>query len=163
MIRRVIIAAAVLATLPATAQSETLDDADVTFHSYEVTGESLAEIEDAMGRDGPRGFWAFTTWNVTWTADCETSVSGDITLPELAEDADLTDEDIAEFDRMAEALLAHELQHVDFGIAFAADVADQGCPANSDEILQPYLQDERDFDAETEHGYLQGVSLNTDE
>ena len=154
---------ALLIALTAPAGADTTDDADITFHSYEVSGETLSEIQDAMGRDGPRGFWAYTTWNVTWTADCQTTVTSDITLPELDPDADLTDDDIAEFNRMAEALLAHELQHVDFGIAFAADVADQGCPANSDDILQPYLEAERTFDAETEHGFLQGVSLNTEE
>lgn len=148
-------------TVPAVA--DTMDEAAITFDSYEVTGETLAEVQNAMGRDGPRGFWAYTTWRVTWTADCETAVTSDITLPELSPDADLTADDIAEFDRMAEALLAHELQHVDFGIAYAADIASQGCPANSDEILQPYLDDERAFDAETQHGYLQGVYLNTEE
>ena len=155
--------AALLALLSVAAMADTTDEADITFHSYAVDGDSLSEIQGAMFRDGPRGFWAYTTWNVTWTADCETTVTGDITLPELGPGADLYDEDIAEFDRMAEALLAHELQHVDFGVAFAADVAEQGCPANSDDILQSYLEDERAFDAETEHGFLQGVSLNTED
>jgi len=163
MTHLIAIALTLLIALAVPGIAETTDDADITFNSYEVTGETLAEIKDAMARDGPRGFWAYTTWRVTWTANCETTVTGDITLPELSPDADLTDDDIAEFDRMAEALLAHELQHVDFGIAYAADVADQGCPANFDEILQPYLEDERSFDAETEHGYLQGVYLNSEE
>ena len=163
MTHLIALALTLLIALAAPVFAETTDDADITFNSYEVTGETLAEVKAAMGRDGPRGFWAYTTWSVTWTANCETTVTGDITLPELSPDADLTDDDIAEFDRMAEALLAHELQHVDFGIAYAADIADQGCPANSDEILQPYLDEERSFDAETEHGYLQGVYLNSDE
>lgn len=156
---KLIATSALLIALMAPAIADTADDADVTFHSYAVAGESLAEIEDAMGRDGPRGFWAYTTWNVTWTADCETTVTGDITLPELGPEADLYDEDIAEFDRMSEALLAHELQHVDFGIAYAAEIEQLGCPANSDEILQPYLEEERAFDADTQHGYTTGVYL----
>ena len=163
MTRLTAITAAVLIALSAPAMADTTDDADITFHSYAVDGDSLSEIQDTMFRDGPRGFWAYTTWNVTWTADCETTVTGDITLPELGPAADLYDADIAEFDRMAEALLAHELQHVDFGVAYAAEIADQGCPANSDEILQPYLDEERAFDADTQHGYTTGVYLNSND
>jgi hypothetical protein len=113
-----------------------------------------------MGANGPKGFWAYTTWNVNWTSDCQTSVMASITLPELADDADLDDEEIAEFERMLEALTAHELQHVDFGIEFADEVSTDNCPINSDELLQPYLAAERAFDADTEHGRTQGVYLN---
>ena len=52
---------ALLIALTAPAGADTTDDADITFHSYEVSGETLSEIQDAMGRDGPRGFWAYTT------------------------------------------------------------------------------------------------------
>ena len=150
---------AVMVALSTAALADIFDDADITIDTYEVTGSSLAEVQDAMTSDGPKGFWAYTTWNVSWTGDCETSVTGQITLPELAEDADLTDEEIAEFDRMRDALEAHELEHVGFGVAFAEEVAEAGCPANANEMLEPWLQQERDFDEETEHGRTQGVYL----
>ena len=63
------IAITLLVAMAAPVVAETTDDADITFNSYEVTGETLAEVQAAMGRDGPRGFWAYTTWSVTWTAN----------------------------------------------------------------------------------------------
>lgn len=141
------------------AHADIFDEANITVDTYTVSGASLAEVQDQMSSDGPRGFWAYTTWNVTWTAACETTVTASITLPELDDTADLTEDEVAEFDRMRDALSAHELHHVSFGTGFADQVRDAGCPAKSDAILQRWLQKERDFDAETEHGRTQGVYL----
>jgi predicted secreted Zn-dependent protease len=153
-----ILLAALMGAAPVHADTE--DQADIEWSYYTVSGSSLAEVQDQMSEDGPKGFWAYTTWYVNWTGDCQTTVKASITLPELADDADLYDEEIAEFERMLAALRAHELQHVDFGIEFAQEVEESGCPLNSDAILQPYLAAERAFDAETEHGRLQGVYLD---
>lgn len=150
--------AALMGAAPASADTE--DRADIKWTTYTVTGSNLAEVQDQMSADGPQGYWAFTTWNVTWTGDCETTVTAAITYPELAEDADLYDEEIAEFERMQEALIAHELQHVDFGIEYADEIADNSCPLNSDALLQPYLAAERAFDEDTQHGRTTGVYLN---
>ena len=140
-------------------RADVFDAAEISIDTYVVSGSDLTEVQDQMSSDGPQGFWAYTTWNVTWTADCETNVTASITLPELDENADLTEDEVAEFDRMHEALQAHELQHVEFGVAFADEVRASDCPSDSDAMLQPWLQSERDFDAETEHGRTQGVYL----
>lgn len=141
------------------ALADTMDDADVTLTTYTVDGETLGDIETQMTAEGPQGFWAYTTWTVDWTADCETTVNAAITLPELAEDTALSDVDAEEFDRMLTALEAHELQHVDIGLAYAAETEAQGCPAAYEPILDTFLSEERAFDADTEHGRTQGVYL----
>lgn len=150
--------AAVLAALaagPACAQDF---PEDITYDSYIVDGSTLAEVADDMAANGPRGFWAYTTWQVNWTDSCDVSIEGRITLPELAEDSELSDDDVATFDTMLEALTLHEEGHIDFARGFAADAANAGCDP-ADDVLEDWLQRERDYDAETDHGRTQGVTL----
>jgi predicted secreted Zn-dependent protease len=131
--------------------------------TYEVTGSSLQEISDSMTANGPQGFWALTEWYVSWTGDCELTVESTITMPELSEDADLYDEEYAEWDRMIVALEEHELGHVANGIGFAQDVLDLGCQMDSmEEVRAPWLQADIDFDAETNHGINDGATLYID-
>ncbi len=144
-------------SLPALA--DIYDEAEIEISTYGVSGGSLAEVQDQMQADGPEGFWAYTTWDATWTGDCETTVTAQITMPELSDDADLTDAQIDEFDRMNAALLDHELGHVQIGLDFADAVAAADCPVNTDDILAEYVQAGIDYDAETEHGLHQGVTL----
>jgi len=153
------LAVALLVVAPPPAQAFDFDQTDLTITTYEVDGSDLTEIEQSMTENGPRGFWAYTTWNVTWTGNCELSVVAEIIVPELAEDADLYDEEVAEFDRMSEALLSHELEHVANGVAAADEVESQGCPADTTDIFARYNQADIDFDAETEHGFTEGVYL----
>lgn len=162
-LRHILTACAGLALCTGGALADTMDDADVTLNTYFVEGDTLADVQADMDANGPSGFWAYTTWNVNWNGDCETTVTADVTLPRLGPGTNLSDEDVAEFDRMLAALQAHELQHVDIGLAYAADIEDKSCPDNSDAILQPYLEQERAFDVETEHGRTQGVYLSTEE
>lgn len=132
---------------------------DLTYESYVITGTTLAELEAAMLADGPNRYWAYTTHRVTWTADCEVTVTATIILPELDPDADLYDADIAEFDRMIEALDAHELGHVDFGIGFAEEVQAMNCDLDVAATQAPWTEAEAQYDIDTEHGYADGVYL----
>ena len=147
---------AFLAT-PALAQDDIA--VDVTYDSYVITGETLDDLKSAMTADGPNGYWAYTVWQVDWTGDCALTVTATITLPELDDTADLDDADIAEFDRMVAALEAHELGHVDFGIGFAEEVRDAGCDVDAAAVQAPYIEAEKQYDVDTEHGYTQGVYL----
>ena len=164
----VLLAPLVLAISPAFAQDSNYDeyyDGDVfvavTYEYYSVTGSSLQEVQDAMGANGPQGFWAYTTWNVSWTGDCTIRVDVTMTLPALDEYADLYDEEFAEWDRMIEALEEHEFGHVGSGIGFAHDIESISCDVPDVAAVQaPWLQNDIDFDVETEHGINQGATLN---
>lgn len=133
----------------------------VTYDYYDVTGSSLQEVQDDMGASGPEGFWAYTVWNVSWTGECEIRVDVTMTLPLLDENADLYDEEFAEWDRMIEALEEHEFGHVGSGIGFAHDIEDLSCIVDDVAAVQaPWFQNDIDFDAETNHGINQGATLN---
>ena len=149
-----------LLALTVPARADIFDEADITLETYEVSGSSLDEVRTEMETGGPHGFWAWTEWNATWDGDCQTWVEATITLPELAADAPLTDAQVAEFDRMAEALQEHELGHVQIGLDFAAAVAEAGCPADTTSIHDAFAETERDYDAQTRHGQTQGVTLD---
>lgn len=150
---------ALLAT-PALAQDDIA--VDVTYQSYEVGGDDLYEIQAAMNAEGPYGFPAYTTWNVKWTAACEISVTATIVLPDLGPDADLSEEEEATFHIMLENLEEHENNHVEFGIGFARDVQGMGCRGDTASVHQEWLAEERNYDADTEHGRTEGAWLITD-
>jgi len=130
-----------------------------TYEYYTVSGSSLQDLMDDMAVNGPQGFWALTEWYVSWSADCELRVDSTITMPELSEDADLYEEEYAEWERMIEALEEHELGHVANGVGFAQDVLDLGCVMDMDSVRAPWIQADIDFDAETQHGVLTGATL----
>ncbi|MCW1919678.1 DUF922 domain-containing Zn-dependent protease [Rhodobacter sp. KR11] len=159
MARRALLSGLWLALMPSLGLADIFDQADITLTPYQVSGSSLDEVSAAMSDQGPQGYWAYTTWNASWDGQCQTAVTASITLPELSDDADLDETQVAEFDRMAKALLDHELGHVQFGLDFAAAVAAAGCPSDTDAILADHARAEKDYDAQTEHGWSQGVYL----
>lgn len=150
----------VLAMLASPAMAQDEVTVDVTYETYTITGTTLDNLKSAMAAEGPNGYWAYTVWYVNWTGDCGLTVAATITLPELDADAELSDADIAEFDRMLAALDAHELGHVDFGIGFAEEVQSLDCDLDVAAVQEPWLEQERQYDADTDHGYTQGVYLS---
>lgn len=156
MIRHLALATALLAT---TALAQDDIAVDIIYDTYLITGSSLDELEAAMADNGPEGFWAMTEWYVSWTGDCEITLEAWITMPELDADADLSDDDFAEFDRMWEALDAHELAHVDNGMGFATDVEAAGCNVDVDSMIAPWAEADVQLDADTRHGWTDGVYL----
>ena len=156
MTLRLALALCALAT-PALAQSEI--EVDVTYGSYELDGDTLRDLWVEMQNEGPNGFAAYTTWYVNWTGACEITVTGSIVLPDLGPDADLTPEDEAAFRTMLENLEAHEYNHIEFGIGFAEEVRDMGCLGDTATVLQEWLAEERQYDADTEHGRTEGAWL----
>jgi len=146
-----------LCPLPALAQSDIA--LVVSYTVYELSGDTLPEIWDEMNQNGPKGYAAYTTWYVNWTADCTLSVSASITLPELGDDAYLSEEDEEAFLTMLSNLEDHELTHVGIGYAFAEAVQAMECQGDTDAVLQEHLEMERQYDRDTEHGRTEGAWL----
>lgn len=137
-------------------------DVDVTYETYPLSADTLRDLWAEVEAEGPNGYAAWTAWNVNWTAECELSVTATITLPELAADAYLTDVEALEFERMVNALQAHELGHVQMGVGFAEDVQAAGCQGETDAIHEDWLAAERAYDGDTNHGQTQGAWLTLD-
>lgn len=148
----------ILSLLHAPAMAQDITE-NVVYDSYVVDGRTLSDVADDMAANGPNGFWAYTTWYVTWTGDCAITIDGSITLPELAEDNGLSSYDEEVFATMLEALDAHEQGHIDFARGFAEEMAEAGCDV-PDNAIDPWLEAERAYDVETNHGETEGVTLN---
>ena len=175
-----------MASLPVAAEvSETL-----TYKTYPVehkSGASLLQVLDAASpiRDEGKVFHGHTSWQVRWrfhwnkvlNAACaltrvETTVSGEITLPDLVS----ADPEVRrEFSSYVESLRRHELGHfriardvaerIDQGIAALPPMA--SCTALQEtanqlgkRLLEEARQEERDYDRATQHGRSEGVWLH---
>jgi predicted secreted Zn-dependent protease len=151
----------------------------VTVHdrTYEVLGADERMLELAMELRGPqrggRAFVAFTDWEVHW----ERTASGlgvrfhaVVTLPLWRPPRFCSAELVDRWARFRDAVAVHERGHVEIGLAAAralAAVAD--APPRPGEwsevtraIVAPYLDLERRYDAETQHGAAQGAILRPD-
>jgi predicted secreted Zn-dependent protease len=157
----VVAKAALLVALASPALSQSAIEPDITYDFYELDGDTLPDLVSDMSIEGPNGFPAYTTWQVNWTADCELTVTANITLPDLGPDAYLTADDEASFYTMLENLAWHEMNHVEIGVAYAEAVKAMDCQGDTTGLLQEYLAEERQYDIDTEHGRTEGAWLST--
>ncbi len=157
---------------------------------YNVPGSSLAQVRAnlvALNLGGGQGdFSAYTKWDLTWSlrysggnggcslAGASIEVDSVVTLPALADESQLSPDDLAEWQRYLDALKAHELSHVDNEVAGAnamrntlasLDVADD-CTALGSQVgalgeqqKQSIHQADDALDAKTEHGALTGATF----
>lgn len=125
--------------------------------TYEISGSTTAELADQMAALGPEGGWAYTKWYVSWTGDCNVSVEITYTYPEWT-DRDEADESVVDaWDAMMEALETHEAGHAENGMNAAREVEDAGCPADSEQMVARWAEEDITYDAQTNHGYTQGA------
>ncbi len=177
------------AFIPVPAIHETDDgivapDASVKFGSseemYDVTGANAAELSQAMQKDGPKNFWAYTNWSIGWNhtteadangvcklADSAVSVNVKMTLPRWANAPDPSDARRQSWDAMIAALRKHEQGHANNGVRAAnavvsairsipaqssCDALDAVIDSRSKEITKAYRQADKDYDRVTNHG-----------
>ena len=126
---------------------------------YPVSGRNLGELRRDMAQNGPNGFWGYTSWYVEWSASCDVSLRIDITMPQLKRPERLSPQDLAIWQRMEAALLAHERLHAAHGVAAAREIHDAKC-RNAQAIIQKWAQQDRVLDQTTQHGRTQGVRLD---
>jgi len=131
---------------------------DIKVVTYPVSGSSLAELERAMNRDGPQGFWAYTEWFVNWSAQCDVTMTATIQMPRLANGAGLSQAEQREFARMLIALKSHEMQHAYIGV-FAADEVERYHCRNTDQIFGYWNAQDVRLDDRTNHGVDEGATL----
>ncbi len=147
---------------------------------YDVTGANATELSLAMQKDGPRNFWAYTNWAISWShateadstgvcklMDSLVSVNVKLTLPRWANAPDASDARRQSWDAMIAALRKHEQGHANNGIraanAVAASIsvvpAQTTCEAleelidqTSKDIVKGYRKADKDYDRVTSHG-----------
>lgn len=126
---------------------------------YDVSALDAAGLQDQMQRRGPRGFWAHTTWHVTWSARCEVTLDTRIVFPRHVAPQRLPDALRRDWAAMTRALMQHEMQHRAFGIAAAAEIERTAC-RNADAVIERWAAEDVRLDRLTDHGRTTGVTLD---
>jgi predicted secreted Zn-dependent protease len=168
----------------ATDDGVAVPDASVSFslaeEMYDVTGANSAELSNAMQKDGPKNFWAYTNWSISWShtteadgngvcklKDAAISLNVKMTLPRWANAPEPSDARRRSWDEMIAALRKHEQGHANNGVraanavssAILAAPAQTSCEAldgvidkTSKEIVKAYRKADKDYDRVTNHG-----------
>ncbi len=125
---------------------------------YEVSGDTLGQLRRDLARNGPKGFWGFTRWWITWSPSCEIKLDITITMPRLAPTANLSAQDLAIWNAMVDALYRHEQMHAEHGRQAAAEIIASNCDQPR-RIIRKWANRDRALDRQTRHGATQGVTL----
>ena len=126
---------------------------------YTITGSTSRELKNQMKRKGPRGYWAYTGWYVTWTGGCRTTVKVSYEYPKWENRNQAPAALRAKWDSMIKALKNHEEQHGQHGINAAKEIEKTNCAGNPKSITSKWANQDKIFDAQTNHGKNQGVVL----
>lgn len=158
-----------------------------SFRFYTIDGLTKEAIAKSVSRNVPLSLgkraWAFAVWNITWTytpvslpdrcwaTDVEIEVTARITFPRHAQVDRMDPEIRAKWDSMMAALYRHEKQHVQHGID-AANKLDAQIPSLREAdceslrrkvnavamgLIREGSDRDKRYDAETDHGRLEGT------
>lgn len=130
-----------------------------TTRTYGVSATSVRGLLNEMNARGPRGYWAYTSWNVRWSGSCAVEVKVTYTLPKHTNPRAMPADLQREWARMLKALTAHERLHGAHGIKAGREI-DQARCRNPQAIIRKYNRADLRLDRETRHGRTQGVTLN---
>jgi len=173
---------------------------------YDISGKTSRQLRREMAKKGPpsdnprRRYWAMTRWHVSWNPDyvplhesynsapnlpvgtgCKinsvrTTVSIDYIYPRWVNRADSSTNMGRKWDRMYQALVAHEETHAEHGISAAKQIESELLKLSSNnrcntsrftrevnnhaqQIIQYYRDADIQFDQRTAHGVNEGVKL----
>jgi predicted secreted Zn-dependent protease len=135
-----------------------LPEVSETIRYYDVSSLTAVGLRNQMRRRGPRGYWAYAQWWVSWTAECQITLTQTIDMPRHTRPDSLPADLRVSWDRMITALLAHERVHTGHGASAAAEIAAAQCEG-AYEIIDRWAAEDQAFDRRTDHGRLEGVVL----
>lgn len=126
------------------------------WQTYPVEGTTAGEILRQMQERGPNGFWAYTSWYVRWSADCEVRLQIDYTMPRHTAPHTLDEPLRNDWEAMLKALGQHEEKHGAHGVGAARELFETSC-RDGDDIIARWAEQDRILDRETQHGRTEGV------
>ena len=161
----------------------------ITFIYYDITGNSVAELNAAMGKLGPTDNQgvrrhAFAAWHMRWrwprggdgtpdfartTVEC----TGEVTVPRWAPSPDTSPSLVETWERYIAALLRHESRHLEHCFAQRENVRallarahredPSLTPAAANGLVRGILKEiharDRAYDAATDNGRAEGARL----
>ena len=126
---------------------------------YSIVGSTSRELKNQMRRKGPGGYWAYTGWYVNWSGSCQVTVTISYEYPKWKNHGQAPAALRAKWDSMISALEGHERQHGQHGVNAANEIDRTGCAGDPKAITNKWANQDKVFDARTDHGRKQGVVL----
>ncbi len=126
---------------------------------YDVSGRTASELKRDMQKSSSNGFWAFTRWQVSWSASCHVTVSITMHLPRLRDRAQVSLPLRNRWDRMIANLRLHESGHAQNALNAGRAVLAADCQ-DPKTIVQKWMENDKVYDEATGHGRSQGVTLD---
>ena len=157
--RRILALVIVLTAAVQTAAADIFDGTiteDIQY--YDVSATTAWGLRKEMQRRGPRGYWGYARWWVSWTADCEITVTQTIQMPRHKKPDQLPPELRKRWESMLAALLRHERQHTRHGELAARQIAEANCKG-AHAIIERWAAQDKAYDLRTNHGRDEGVTL----
>ncbi len=130
-----------------------------TLQTYAVDATTAKGLRQQMKERGPKGYWAYTRWDIRWTGGCRVTVKVAYTMPKHKNPSALSPDMRRRFDAMLANLMAHEKQHGQHGIDAAHEIYRANCNGGMD-IIRKYNRMDEAYDRRTKHGQTEGVVLN---
>ncbi|MEW9920498.1 DUF922 domain-containing protein [Marimonas sp. MJW-29] len=130
-----------------------------TLRHYEVSATTARGLANEMRRKGPKGFWAYTRWEIRWSGGCNVKVQVNYTMPRHRNPDAMDPRMRQSFQTMLERLMAHERQHGRNGISAAREISESRCK-RPHQIIRKYNEIDLAFDRRTNHGVREGVRLD---
>lgn len=161
-------------------------DVQTEHETYGIKGSSVAELKQQMRKKGPRGYFAYTSWDIRFNygylrqnGSCSLDqVKVDLktvyTMPEFKNYDDADNELKQKWDFFIKNLQTHEDGHAQNGLGAARDIdamltslpAMNNCEAlnqvanqKASAIIRQYNARDIQYDAQTEHGIKQGAVI----
>ena len=125
---------------------------------YSITGTTVDELIAQMKSRGPHDGWAYTHWSVHWSGNCRVTLRIDYTSPRWTNESDAPASLQQSWDTMVGRLHVHENGHAQHGRKAASEIGRSGC-RNPMSIIRKWAEQDKIYDAQTNHGRKQGVSL----
>jgi len=126
--------------------------------TYPVDATTTRGLIRQMSTRGRIGFWAFTRGWVSWKGQCEVTVKIRYTLPEHTNPNAMSPALRTKWNRMKTAMRRHEERHGQHSINAGREIEQAGCRGGV-AILRKWRQQDKAYDARTQHGKTEGVVL----
>ena len=124
---------------------------------YPVQGTTVEQLRTEMNRNGPMGNWAYTNWYVSWSAPCKVTLRVVYTYPRWI-NRDAASASFRQYwDKFMASLQVHEKGHEQNGRNAAPAVDKARCNNSSGAIVQKWVNQDKIYDATTNHGTTQGA------
>lgn len=155
---RTIFAVAMLVSVPGGQDALSEPSVRVIKKYYNVQGVTSKQLIAEMKRKGPKGFWAYAKWWVSWRGNCRISLKVTYTFPRWVNKDQAPKHLRTSWNQMIKQLWKHERGHGRHGVNAAHEIEKSRC-SDPKKIITKWAAQDKSYDLRTRHGRTQGVRL----